>query len=243
MNGFFLALQFLTTLPVPYEVHFNDRAQAVSLIYYPLVGLLIGSLLWLITLLPGHEVLKAALLVVFWVAVTGALHLDGLADVADAWAGGLGDRDRTLEIMKDPASGPMGVSAIGVVVLLKFAALLELLQSEIIWLVLLPPVLGRAAVLVMLLTTRYVREGGIATAMERHLPVRAVRVVLSLVAVSIVLLPGYAPLAVAVMLALLLTGLRRAFVQRLGGITGDVLGAVVVITEVAVLVTLVWFAT
>ncbi len=243
MNGFFLALQFLTTLPVPYEVHFDDRAQAVSLVYYPLVGLLIGSMLWLISLLPGHEVLMAALLVAFWVGVTGALHLDGLADVADAWAGGLGDRDRTLEIMKDPASGPMGVSAIAVVLLLKFAALVALIQSGMTWLLLLPPVLGRASVLGMLLTTRYVREGGIAAAMERHLPTRTLQIVLSFIAVSIVLLLGYVGAVVMVLLALLLIWLRRAFMQRLGGITGDVLGAVVEITEVTALVTLIWFAT
>jgi adenosylcobinamide-GDP ribazoletransferase len=57
----------------------------------------------------------AALVLILWVWSTGALHLDGLADSADAWVGGLASRERTLEIMKDPRSGPAAVTAIGLV--------------------------------------------------------------------------------------------------------------------------------
>ena len=67
------------------------------------------------------------------IALTGGLHLDGLADSADAWVGGFGDRARTLEIMKDPRSGPAGVTAIVSLLLLKCAALASLSVENAAW--------------------------------------------------------------------------------------------------------------
>ena len=74
--------------------------------------------------------LHAALLLTVWVLLSGALHLDGLADSADAWLGGFGDRERTLTIMKDPRSGPIAVVTLVLVLLLKFAALLALIEQQ-----------------------------------------------------------------------------------------------------------------
>src|SRR5690606_5510087 len=116
--------------------------------------------------------LLAALLLAIWVGLTGALHLDGLADTVDAWIGGYGDRERTLAIMKDPRSGPMAVVALVLLLLLKFAALVVLLESgadAALWLALL---MGRSALLGLFLTTSYVREGGLGTALAEHLPRR-----------------------------------------------------------------------
>ncbi|WP_173644308.1 adenosylcobinamide-GDP ribazoletransferase, partial [Xanthomonas citri] len=88
--------------------------------------------------------LGAALLLSAWVWLTGALHLDGLADTTDAWVGGMGERRRTLAIMKDPASGPMAVTAVVLVLLLKCAALASLLAQAptTLWLA---PLLARSA--------------------------------------------------------------------------------------------------
>jgi len=109
-----IAVQFLTRLPVPFRIDHQPRHIGHSLLYYPLVGLLIGGIL-----LAGAELLQrtsldtglsAALLLTLWVLLTGGLHLDGLADSADAWVGGLGDKQHTLEIMKDPSCGPIRLS-------------------------------------------------------------------------------------------------------------------------------------
>lgn len=107
INPFLIALQFLTRLPVRIASEPDEKSIAQSLSYYPLVGLIIGALLAGIAWgLSGAPVLlSAALLLVTWVLVTGGLHLDGLADSMDAWVGGLGDRERTLAIMKDPYCG------------------------------------------------------------------------------------------------------------------------------------------
>lgn len=79
-----------------------------------------------------------------WVGLSGGLHLDGLADTADAWIGGHADRQRTLEIMKDPRSGPIAVVVLLLVLLLKFAALVVLLGQGAWAGLLLAPWLGRA---------------------------------------------------------------------------------------------------
>ncbi len=86
------------------------------------------------------------------------MHLDGLADTADAWVGGFGDAERTLKIMKDPACGPIGVLSLVIICLLKWSAIYVLLQKQQFLALILFPILGRLAPLFLFLTTQYVRE-------------------------------------------------------------------------------------
>ncbi|HCS46271.1 MAG TPA: adenosylcobinamide-GDP ribazoletransferase, partial [Pseudomonas sp.] len=111
MLPFWIALQFLSSLPIRLPGMPAPRELGRSLLFYPLVGLLFGVILWTLNglLLGTPLLLHAALLLTVWVLLSGALHLDGLADSADAWLGGFGDRERTLTIMKDPRSGPIAV--------------------------------------------------------------------------------------------------------------------------------------
>ncbi len=94
----------------------------------------------------------------------------GLADSADAWLGGFGDMEKTQRILKDPLVGAAGVIAIVGVLLLKFAALAALLENNHWQIILLAPVIGRALILLLFLTTPYVRAGGLASAVTAHLP-------------------------------------------------------------------------
>ena len=132
MRPFWLALQFLTRLPTPQLDRVSDRELGLSLPFYPIVGLIIGGLLYIAAelLTSVSPLFSAAIIVALWLWLTGALHLDGLADMADAWVGGHGDRERTLAIMKDPYCGPMGVSAVVAMLLLKFAALSVLVRGR-----------------------------------------------------------------------------------------------------------------
>jgi adenosylcobinamide-GDP ribazoletransferase len=123
--------------------------------------------------------LHAALLLTVWVLLSGALHLDGLADSADAWLGGFGDRERTLTIMKDPRSGPIAVVTLVLVLLLKFAALLALIEQQHALALIIVPLLGRSALLGLFLTTPYVRAGGLGQALADHLPRSAGKQVLA----------------------------------------------------------------
>ena len=239
MTPWWIALQFLTRLPLTLAGMPTPEQVGRSLLFYPLVGLLIGLLLLAAQqLLDGSAVLlQAALLLTLWVGISGGLHLDGLADSADAWVGGFGDKQRTLAIMKDPRSGPIAVVVLVLLLLLKFAALVALLESSSALLLLLVPWLARCLLPLLFLTTPYVRAGGLGQALAEHLPRRQLPWVLAAHAVAMLLL-GWPAL-----LALLVAGtvffyLRVLMLKRLGGTTGDTAGALVELAECGVLLAL-----
>ena len=238
MLPFWIALQFLSSLPVRLPGMPEPEQLGRSLLFYPMVGLLFGGLLWLLdaVLLGAPPLLHAALLLTAWVLLSGGLHLDGLADSADAWLGGFGDRDRTLLIMKDPRSGPIAVITLVLVLLLKFAALLALIEQGQSLVLLIVPVLGRGALLGLFLTTPYVRAGGLGQALADHLPRRAGWQVLLACAVGCVLVAGWTGVWMLVVAASVFIWLRQVMLRRLGGCTGDTAGALLELLEMVVLV-------
>ena len=232
-----IALQFLTRLPIRLPYMPEPEQLGRSLLWYPLVGLLLGILLAALAWALGGVAtpLAAALVLALWVLASGGLHLDGLADTADAWVGGLGDPQRTLAIMKDPCCGPMAVVTLVLVLLLKFVALWALLDAGRWPVLLLAPLLGRSALLLLFLGTTYVRRGGLGSAMAEYLPARAGWRVL-LAAGLACLLGGWSGV-LALGVALVAFALcRRALLRRIGGTTGDTAGAVLELVECAVLV-------
>jgi len=250
--AFWYAMAFLTRLPTPYLKRVDEAVAARSLVFYPLVGALLGLCLLAFTaacVFYNPQVsllLLAALLLFIWVVFSGALHLDGLADSADAWVGGLGNKERTLAIMKDPQSGPMGVTVIAVILLVKFAAIYALLDkaqsgsgSWNIWLLIagfmLVPMLARGAVPGLLATNPYVRKKGLASALVAG----ATPLVVGITGTLLALLAGvFLQTQALFILALWLTILmmaRAAMIKRLGGCTGDTLGATIEIQEALLL--------
>ncbi|WP_085665795.1 adenosylcobinamide-GDP ribazoletransferase [Pseudomonas sp. B5(2017)] len=232
MLPLWIALQFLSSLPVSLPGMPAPREVGRSLLCYPLVGLLFGLLLWLAShLLEGTPApLHAALLLTLWVLLSGALHLDGLADSADAWLGGFGDRERTLLIMKDPRSGPIAVVTLVLVLLLKFCALWVLVEQGIGVQLLLAPLIGRAAMLGLFLSTPYVRQGGLGQALAEHLPRHAAGWVLLGCVLFCLVLGGW----VVVLALAVFAWLRQLMCRRLGGTTGDTAGAMLELLELAV---------
>ncbi|MCQ6257658.1 adenosylcobinamide-GDP ribazoletransferase [Pseudomonas sp. Q11] len=241
MLAFRIALQFLSSLPVRLPGMPEPAQLGRSLLFYPLVGLLFGGLLWGVdaVLLGAPLLLHGALLLTAWVLLSGGLHLDGLADSADAWLGGFGDRERTLLIMKDPRSGPIAVITLVLVLLLKFAALLALIEQRQTLALIIVPVLGRSALLGLLLTTPYVRAGGLGQALADHLPRRTGWQVLLACAVGAMLVAGWAGVSALVIALAVFVGLRQMMLRRLGGCTGDTAGALLELLEMVVLVGLV----
>ncbi|WP_460117069.1 adenosylcobinamide-GDP ribazoletransferase [Pseudomonas sp. S2_C03] len=238
MLPFWIALQFLSSLPIRLPGMPAPQELGRSLLFYPLVGLLFGVILWTLNglLLGAPLLLHAALLLTAWVLLSGGLHLDGLADSADAWLGGFGDRERTLAIMKDPRSGPIAVVTLVVVLLLKFCALLALIEQQHAVLLIIVPVIGRSALLGLFLTTPYVRAGGLGQALADHLPRLAGKRVLAVSALACALIGGLSGAFAVVLAALVFVWLRRVMLRRLGGATGDTAGALLELLEVAVLV-------
>ncbi len=241
LRALFYAIQFMTRLPVPgrWVGDVTEALQGKAVVMYPLVGLLIGGLLYgldavLLLVFPtSADFLICAVLLLLWVMLSGGLHLDGLSDSADAWLGGFGDRDKSLRIMKDPHSGPAGVIAIVLILLMKWSALVSIVDDA--WWLLFAPLLGRVAVVVLFLTTPYVRADGLGAAAATHLP--RVGVWISIVA-SVILVTALQPQAAAIVLPLVfMVGwlMRRMMLQRLGGMTGDTAGALIEVIELVVL--------
>lgn len=233
IDGLLVAVGFLTRIPVPAHVFADPAARARSLAWYPAVGVLIGMLLVAIawSLPRERPLLSAALLLCAWVLVTGALHLDGLADSADAWVGGMGDRARTLEIMKDPRCGAAGVTAVVLVLLLKFAALASLSEGFLLWVA---PLVARMSLTLAFLCTPYVRSGGMGVGLG-DAP-RAACVAMLCAGAACCALAGWRGGVALIVGAFVLALWRRACMQRLGGITGDTAGALTEINEALVLV-------
>ncbi len=236
---FLIALQFLTRLPVRLRGTPDARLVGRSLLYYPFVGLILGSLLaglsWILGDVSG--LLRAALLLAVWVLLTGALHLDGLADSADAWVGGLGDRERTLAIMRDPYCGPAAVVTLIIVLLIKFSSLEQLATTGNTVALVLAPVFGRIALVALFLTTPYVRPGGLGADLAQHFPRRGCAAILLLALIAILLIAGSQGFWTMLVVAGVMLLLRSLMIQRIGGMTGDTAGAVVTLTEATALIT------
>lgn len=240
IKAFFIALGLLTRIPVPKVFHItekdSEKLYGWSVLFYSLVGLIIGGILlfvsWSLSFLslPHNGLIEAGIILTVWVLITGALHLDGLADSADAWLGGYGDQKRTLEIMKDPYSGPAAVVVLVLVLLLKFSSL-TIVEWQVL---LLTPVIARTFVMILLSTTPYVRVGGMGDTAVKYLPKTAVWFVLILVlCLSVFLLEGQSLiLLILIPVAYLL---RRLMMHRIGGTTGDTAGAMLEVMEVLVM--------
>ncbi|MEC0211727.1 adenosylcobinamide-GDP ribazoletransferase [Paenibacillus ehimensis] len=163
------AFQFLTRLPVPVKLDYNDALFRRSVVFYPLVGLVLGLITAAAGLLLANVLspLPAAVLLLgIWVMLTGALHLDGLMDTADGILS-YRSRERMLEIMKDSRVGAMGVIAAVLVLLLKWSLLTELLPAAAagsqgnLWLLLaLVPLWSRWYMVVAIAWWPYARQAG-----------------------------------------------------------------------------------
>ncbi|NUF83962.1 adenosylcobinamide-GDP ribazoletransferase [Acinetobacter seifertii] len=240
MTPFWIALQFLTVLPIELKTIPTAQQNGRAILFYPLVGLVIGGILFIAACLLSKLpiVLLSAIILTLWIWLTGGLHLDGLADTADAWVGGFGDKQRTLQIMKDPSCGPIGVLSLVIICLLKFVLIYVLIEQHQTLFLVFVPLVGRVVPSILFLTTPYVREKGLGRSLTDHLPKTASWIITGLV----LLLPLYWELQglIAIIGFLIsLVYLRHLFIKRIGGITGDTVGAAIEISETVLLFTFV----
>ena len=240
-----IAFQLLTRIPTPQITHITAKQLGESLLFYPLVGSVIGALLLLLGwLLSGVSIeVVAAMILISWVIITGALHIDGLGDSADAWIGGYGDPQRTLEIMKDPYCGPAAVSSIVLLMIAKYAALQPILEGAHYWVLFIAPFLSRTFILLLFLTTPYVRQDGIGASLAQHLPTRYAWGIFLACSVLLLLLLQWIGLLMLICAVIAFFALRYWMIQRIGGTTGDTAGAMIEILELVLLLSFVLFIT
>lgn len=210
--------------------------------WFPVIGLGIGAILvgvHTIVLRLGDPLLAAAAVLAAWVAVTGALHLDGLGDCIDGLAGGT-SREERLRIMADPHVGAMAVVAITTLLITKFALLAGLSRAPSAAALLLAPCLGRYTMVLLGTTLPAARPDGTAAPFVREACLLALVIATAVTAAACVVLRGISGAVGFVLIVGCGLGLRTLAARALGGITGDALGAAGELTEVIGLWALVW---
>ncbi|HUF87560.1 MAG TPA: adenosylcobinamide-GDP ribazoletransferase [Thermohalobaculum sp.] len=233
------AAGFLTRLPLPVPGDWEADRLARASRYFPLVGALVGlagGLVWWLAglLLPPALAAGLALGAVIW--LTGALHEDGLADCADGLGGGR-DRAAALEIMRDSRTGSYGVLALVFSVGLRWAALAMLAPLAGMLALVLAGGIGRAMMVPVPALTRYARPEGAGALVARGAGSAEVAAALA-TALLLALIGGWAGLGALLLAALVAAAFLGWMVRRIGGYTGDGLGAVAQLGEIAVMVTL-----
>jgi adenosylcobinamide-GDP ribazoletransferase len=233
MRGLILAIQFLTRLPTPQLRDIDPANLPRSAHWFPLVGVLIGVLLvaalWL-----GSRIdpwLGALLATLLWVWVTGALHLDGLADMSDALGAAHRDRERFLAVLADPHLGTFGVVSLVLQLACKLVLLMLLARSGQYWAVLLVPAWARWGTLI------WARLPALKSGMGQRFGGQISQP--SIWMLGTLLMACSVSNPVLWCAPLLVLAWREFLLRRVGGMTGDLLGAGVEVIESIVLLLLV----
>jgi adenosylcobinamide-GDP ribazoletransferase len=234
-DDFRTALSFLTIIPVGKNLAPEPDRLARSMGFFPAVGLVIGLglvvLNWLLDSLLPRPVLDC-LLILFLITITGALHLDGIADLIDGLAGGK-DKAGILAIMKDSRVGAIGVVGLIMVLLLKYLSLFNLDPNLKSAALIMTPAAGRWVQVILANYCRYLRpQGGTGAVFVELVGEREVMIATGTLIVAALVLFGLNGIFLVFLFGIVAMLLMRYFQSRLGGVTGDVLGAATEIIEV-----------
>lgn len=234
------AIMFLTRLPV--RVDYLPNSLAVSARYFPLVGLGVGGfcaalLVCLSTILPREVALLIS--IAGGILITGALHEDGLADCADAFGSGA-QGERLLSIMKDSRLGTFGVSALVIALAIKFTALGALSVTDAAMAMITAHSLSRAVAISYLYDLTYVQDPSQSKVQpnDATLSERTLTILVASSGLLLIVAWGISGLILGALLMVLRQLWARYLTKKLGGYTGDCLGAAQQLSEVGCYV---WF--
>ena len=228
MKNFLQALSFLTILPVGHPSLSEEKELARSMAFFPLVGLIIGLILTL-----GYYLFSFLFsgALVLWLTIgllaflTRGLHLDGFADTMDGLGSG-GPREKILEVMRDSRIGAFGVIGLILLIGAKYLALDQIPSASIPYTLILMAVMGRNAMVLVCYRSPYARSSeGLAKPFAENLSAREVLISSALAFGIAFLFMGFKGIAIFLAIGLFSLGYRRFFLKKLGGVTGDVLGA------------------
>lgn len=238
--SFLAAIQFLTSIPIPGKREPSPEQLGHATAYFPLVGLIIGLVLaalnWLLGLILPPAVVNA-LLVVALVIITGALHLDGLADTCDGIAGHKTVEER-WQVMRDSRTGAFGVVGIVLVLLVKFVALNNIDPVFMMAVLIFMPMVSRWAMAYVIYVYRYARPSGLGTAFKRatRWPQFTAATIVT-IAVAAALFPFFSLMGFILIggVSIVATLLALYFRHKFAGLTGDTYGAINEVTEATAL--------
>ena len=270
MRAFFIGLQFLTRISIVEQKDWCEKDFADSVRYFPLIGLVLGIIYaafaaLLLSFLPQNGILLphhvvAAILLILPILLTGGLHCDGFMDTMDGLFSGR-SRERMLEIMKDSRVGANGVFAFVLLMIFDWSILLDLLQSA--WLfpaLFVMPIVSRLMMVVSISSFPYARPVGMGKAFKDG-GTKSVLYGAFFYTLILVFFPGVAAcffgiipldavglsswlfsMTAVILAALLFTIFFASYATRhLGGLTGDVYGAITTLTETLVLLSFLVF--
>lgn len=241
IGHFFVGIMFLTRLPVPEGLRHVEGRLARSARYFPLVGVLIGVItggVFLVASLGLPAFVAAGLAVVAGLLLTGALHEDGLSDCCDGIGGGA-TREKMLEIMRDSRIGTYGASALICSIGIRCIALSEMDAVQGLTALVVAHSLSRAMIPLVLVSGTYARSRGLASSVADGVT-RFEASLSTVIAIAVAFIAGPAAGLAAFAAAVLAGGMMLAIlVRKIGGYTGDGLGAIQQLAEIAILVTLV----
>ena len=228
-QGFALAVNMLTILPF-FKIHdFFKGINGYAVMSYPLIGALLGALLWLVytLLLPFlPDAHLHIILFVLWVLLTGALHLDGFSDTVD---GLFVPKERAEEVMKDPHAGGMGMIFSITFLIFKASSLWFL---DAIYLLPIILMLSRYNTVLAIYFFPYIRKEGMSTLAKQEFTKRQLLISTVVVLLFVTLSGSWLLLAVSLLILLLI---KRFFIKRLGGFSGDIYGFMIEVTELVLL--------
>lgn len=238
MKCLILMLQFFTRIPINTEIDIKEDSFGKGIVYFPIVGLVIGSLNAMAYF--GFSVLFSGLLPLVMVTlvnllVTGALHLDGLADTCDGVFSAR-SKDRMLEIMKDSAIGTNGAIAIFFDLALRIALMSYIGESKIMVVILVTPVISRTALSVLIyLSSKSGKGKGLGSLFIGKLTLKNTVIAILLGAVISTFLIGCSALIILGVNIIFIFSYRKYILSKLEVMTGDTLGAGNELCEILIL--------
>jgi len=238
---FLAALRFLTSIPLPRPRESGTEELGRSAVYFPLVGLIIGVILaglyWLLDFVLPVAVVNA-LLLVFLVAVTGALHLDGFVDTCDGMAGHRTVEDR-WRVMHDSRAGAFGIVGVVLLLLVKYVSLSNIPGPLMMATLIFMPVVSRWAMVYTVFAYPYARPSGLGKVLKQGLGWRSFTIatlITLVVAVAMIPLWHFAGLVIMLVVWIMAVVMAVIFKRKFAGLTGDTYGAINELAEVSVLI-------
>jgi len=235
---FWIAWQFLTTIPSPYHQKYGVENLGKSVAFFPVVGFILGLVLFgvdhlLALFLPS--ILINVFLVIILVILTGALHLDGFIDICDGLAVKSTTSDK-LKVMSDSRVGGFGVVGGCCLILAKFAALVALPAGLRASALILMPILSRWGMVYAISVFPPAKREGIGWAIKQRARWKGIIVATTFSLIVAIVLLNWWGAALLATIALILLAVSKYFCSIFGGLTGDSYGAINEFAEVAVLV-------
>jgi adenosylcobinamide-GDP ribazoletransferase len=241
IKSFLLQIMFLTRIPVPLRIKFEDKIFAKGIVTAPVVGLIIGFLtgcVYSLASMTGKQLPAIVMAVAAEIIITGGLHLDGLADTFDGIFSNR-PKEKILQIMKDSRIGTNGAIVLILTICGKIALLFSLHEGYILEYLIIMPVISRMNIAWTAGLSRYARKEGMAAAVVKYTGIKEIVIASGLTIILSAVFLKLAAVFIIPALVLFVFLFTRYIEKKISGITGDTIGAVIELSEIVFLFVLV----